>query len=104
MIAYRADQDTFNKIELYTTDPEGLGNDKVSGTLPSGGDVDEFKWNDDDPEPSIGYLANQISVTVTELFASLADGSQNTRLSSDLADGLGDPVADSDVSAFEWVP
>jgi Tol biopolymer transport system component len=104
LIAYRADQDTPNKIELYSTDPGGLENDKVSGTLPSGGDVDEFKWNDDFPDPSIGYLANQISVTVTELFASLADGSENARLSSDLVDGLGDPVADSDVLSFEWVP
>ena len=104
LIAYRADQDTFNQIELYATDPEGLENDKVSGTLPGGGDVDEFKWNDDEPEPSIGYLANQISLSVTELFASLPDGTANTRLSSDLVDGSGDPAADSDVSAFEWVP
>jgi hypothetical protein len=53
---------------------------------------------------AIGYLANQISVTVTELFASLSDGTENTRLSSDLVDGIGDPEADGDVSAFEWVP
>jgi hypothetical protein len=102
LIAYRADQDTLNKIELYTTDPEGSENDRVSGTLPNGGEVDEFKW--DDSGSAIGYLANQISVTVTELFASLPDGADNTRLSSDLVDGIGDPVADSDVSAFEWVP
>ena len=104
LIAYRADQDTQNKIELYTTDPEGLENDRVSGTLPSGGDVDEFKWDDDDLAPSIGYLANQISVFVIELFASLPDGDENTRLSSDLVDENGDPEADGDVSAFEWVP
>jgi hypothetical protein len=102
LIAYRADQDTPNKIELYTTDPEGLDNDRVSGTLPSGGNVDEFKW--DDFGLSIGYLANQISVSVIELFASLPDGKENTRLSSGLVDGIGDPAADSDVSAFEWVP
>jgi len=104
MIAYRANQDDPNKVELYSTDPAGTENNKVSGTLPSGGDVDEFKWNDDEPEPSIGYLANQISVSVIELFASLADGSENTRLSSDLVDENGDPEADADVSAFEWVP
>jgi hypothetical protein len=104
MIAYRANQDDPNKVELYSTDPAGTENNRVSGTLPSGGDVDEFKWNDDDPEPSIGYLANQISVSVIELFASLVDGSENTRLSSDLVDENGDPVADGDVSAFEWVP
>ncbi len=104
LIAYRADQDTQNKIELYTTDPAGLENNKVSGTLPSGGGVDEFKWDDDDLGPSIGYMANQISVFVFELFASLPDGGENTRLSSDLVDENGDPEADGDVFAFEWVP
>ena len=104
LIAYRADQDTQDQIELYTTDEEGSDNDKVSGSLPSGGDVDEFKWDDDALAPSIGYLANQISVFVIELFASLPDGDANTRLSSDLVDENGDPVADGDVSDFEWVP
>ena len=104
LIAYRADQDTQDQIELYSTDEEGSDNDKVSGTLPSGGDVDEFKWDDDALAPSIGYLANQISVFVIELFASLPDGGANTRLSSDLVDQNGDPEADGDVSAFEWVP
>jgi len=106
LIAYRADQDIQNKIELYTTDPEGLenNNNRVSGTLPSGGDVYEFKWDDDDLEPSIGYMASQISVFVIELFASLPDGGENTRLSSDLVDENGDPEADGDVFAFEWVP
>jgi len=70
--------------------------------LPSGGDVDQFKW--DDQGTAIGYLANQISVFVTELFASLPDGGSNTRLSSDLVDEDGDPEADGEVSAFEWVP
>jgi len=102
LIAYRANQDNPNKIELYSTDPEGLVNNKVSGTLPSGGDVDQFKW--DDQGTAIGYLANQISVFVTELFASLPDGGSNTRLSSDLVDEDGDPEADGEVSAFEWVP
>jgi Tol biopolymer transport system component len=102
LIAYRADQDTPNKTELYTTDPDGLNNDRVSGTLPSDGDVDEFTW--DDLGSSIGYLANQISIIVIELFASLPDGSANTRLSNDLVDENGDPVTDGDVFAFEWVP
>jgi Tol biopolymer transport system component len=102
LIAYRADQDTPNKIELYTADPEGLNNDRVSGTLPSGGDVEEFKW--DDLGSSIGYLANQFSIIVIELFASLPDGGENTRLSNDLVDENGDPVADGNVPAFEWVP
>jgi len=104
LIAYRADQDTQNKIELYTTDPEGLENNRVSGTLPSGGDVYEFKWDDDDLGLSIGYMANQISVFVIELFASLPDGGENTRLSSDLVDENGESEADGGVFAFEWVP
>jgi Tol biopolymer transport system component len=102
LIAYRADQDTPSKIELYTTDPDGLINDRVSGTLPSSGDVDEFKW--EDLGSAIGYLANQISVNVPELFASLPNGGGNTRLSSDLVDENGDLEPDGDVSAFEWVP
>jgi len=102
LIAYRADQDTLNQIELYSVEPDGSDNDKVSGTLPSGGDVDEFKW--DDLGIALGYLANQISVTVNELFASLPNGAENTRLSSNLVDSNGNPEADGNVSAFEWVP
>jgi Tol biopolymer transport system component len=102
LIAYRADQDTLDQIELYSTDPDGLDNNTVSGILPSDGDVDEFQW--DDLGTAIGYLANQISVTVIELFASEPDGAENTRLSSDLVDENGDPEADGNVSAFEWVP
>jgi len=105
LIAYRADQDTLNQIELYSVEPDGSDNDKVSGTLPNGGDVVEFKWNDHDTvDTSVGYLANQISVTVNELFASLPNGTENTRLSSNLVDSNGNPEADGNVSAFEWVP
>jgi Tol biopolymer transport system component len=102
LIAYRADQDTPNKTELYTTDPDGSKNNRISGTLLSDGDVDEFKW--DELGSSIGYLANQISLILTDLFASLPDGVANTRLSSDLVDENGDPEPNGDVFAFEWVP
>lgn len=43
-LAYRADQDTDDVVELYTTlIAEGL-NTKVSGPLVTGGNVDDFSW------------------------------------------------------------
>ena len=95
LIAYRADQDTLNKIELYTADPDGLVNNKVSEIQPIEGDVDEFKW--DDSGEAVGYLADQDSNNIIELYASLPDGEENTNFSGELVTG-------GDVFQFEWVP
>jgi hypothetical protein len=104
-VAYRANQRTADAIELFTSTPDGQENDRVSGDLFSGGNVDEFKWAPDKvvKSPSgedvfvIGYIADQQSNEVFELFASTPNGDETARLSGDFA------VA-GDVLFFEWVP
>ena len=90
-VAYVADQDTAGLFELYvvpvdkTTDETAV---KVSGTmagngilqLPSGKYV--FGWAPDNS--GVGYIADQDTITVEELFASLPNGGNNTLLSGTL--------------------
>jgi len=96
-IAYRADQRTNDVIELFTNTPSGnqFSNARISGTLTSGGDVTEFQWVPD--SSGVGYIADQNTNDVYELFASLPAGGDNTLLSGTLVSG-------GDVVAFEWVP
>jgi Tol biopolymer transport system component len=95
LVGYRADQNTVNTIELFTSDTEGVKNDKVSGTLVNGGSVSEFKR--DTTGSAIAYLADQDTFGIRELYASLPDGADNTKLSGDL-------VAGGSVLRFDWVP
>ena len=98
-IAYSADQNTPDVLELFTSTPDGKVNDIVSGTSMAGAGVAEsgtgFAWAAD--SSGVGYIADQDTDEVFELFASQPDGSDNTQLSGDL-------VVDGDVFAFEWVP
>ena len=80
---------------LFTSDPEGVKNDQVSGTLVNGGNVIEFKW--DITGSAIAYLADQDTFGIFELYASLPNGGDNTKLSGDL-------VAGGSVVRFDWVP
>ena len=68
---------------------------RISGGLAPGGDVTEFQWAPD--SSGVGYIADQNTDEVFELFASLPAGGDNTLLSGSLVNG-------GDVSAFEWVP
>ena len=43
-IAYLADQDTDDIIELYASLPDGEENTNLSGELVTGGDVVQFEW------------------------------------------------------------
>jgi Tol biopolymer transport system component len=43
-IAYRADQDTNEVFELFTSEPNGSNNTLISGVLAVGGDVQTFAW------------------------------------------------------------
>ena len=94
-VAYRADQRTVDTIELFTSTPDGQVNDRVSGELSSGGNVDEFEWAPDNS--GIGYIADQEANEVFELFASTPDGDESARLSGSFAET-------GDVLFFEWVP
>jgi Tol biopolymer transport system component len=94
-IAYRANQDTDNIFELYSSLLDGSVNDKVSGFLEAGRNVFEFKWAPDNSR--IAYTANQDSSTIIELYSSLPNGSGNGNIS-----GTIDP--DGDVTSFEYAP
>jgi Tol biopolymer transport system component len=96
-IAYRADQNTSGVFELFTSAPDGSTNDRVSGTPMAGQGVSQFGWAWAPDSSAIGYIADQNTPGVDELFASQPDGGQNTRLSGNLANG-------GDVFEFEWVP
>jgi hypothetical protein len=92
-VAYRANQRTVDAIELFTATPDGQENDRVSGELASGGNVEEFKWAPDNS--GIGYIADQEANEVFELFASTPDGDEPARLSGSFAEA-------GDVLFFEW--
>lgn len=94
-IAYLADQDEINVIELYTSTPLGDQNDRISGDLVLGGSVAEFKWDPD--SDGVGYIADQDTFGIDELYISSPDGTKNAKVSGDL-------VAGGSVSRFEWVP
>jgi hypothetical protein len=96
-IAYRADQRTDNVIELFTNTPKGnqISNERISGGPAPGGNVTEFQWAPD--SSGVGYIADQNTDEVFELFVSLPAGGDNTLLSGSLVNG-------GDVFAFEWVP
>jgi Tol biopolymer transport system component len=96
-IAYTADYDTNGVIELFTSTPDNDETDRVSGTLVSGGEVGAFQWDPDRDSSGVGYIADQGTNDVDELFASRPDGDDNTKLSGRLVSG-------GDVARFEWVP
>jgi hypothetical protein len=63
--------------------------------LAFGGDVGTFKWAPD--SSGVGYIADQNTNNLDELFASQPNGSDKTNLSGQLVNG-------GDVVSFEWVP
>jgi len=104
LIAYAADQDTDDLIELYVSPADSsVGNVKVSGAmagassgiqaLPSG--QYDFGWAPDSTR--IAYIADQDTAGEFELYTSTPDGAANPKI-SDL------PGSDRDVSAFAWAP
>ena len=109
-VAYVADQDTAGLFELYVVPVDKSPGEravKVSGTmagngilqLPSGDYV--FSWAPDSSR--IGYVADQNTLRVFELFTSTPDGLVNDLVSNlPLPDPLTNP--DPDVENFEWAP
>jgi hypothetical protein len=60
-----------------------------------GGSVAEFKWDPD--SEGLGYIADQDTFGVDELYISSPPGTKNAKVS-------GEMVAGGSVSRFEWVP
>ena len=97
-IAYRADQDSNNVVELYTATPDGSDNDKVSFTPVTSGDVAGFQWAPN--SALIAYRADQDTNDVLELYISPPDGSTVPVKVSFIYPF----VVGGSVGAFEWAP
>ena len=89
-ISYMADQDVDGELELFAGSPAGLFNNQLSGALPVGAganvNTESVQYSPDGS--AIIYLANQNN-TFDELFISLADGTNNIRVSADVVVGGG---------------
>jgi Tol biopolymer transport system component len=102
-VAYLADQVTSGQVELFSSTPDGVTNDVVSGPIiPAAGDVQAptppfsgaaFLWSPD--AGRLAYRADQEIDEVFEVFTSRPDGSENTKISQDLTVG-------KTVQGFEW--
>ena len=97
-IAYVADQDTVAVRELYVSASDGTENHKINAALPDGGFgfVTGFRWSPDGGR--IAYLADQDAPGVSELYTSLADGTDNHRVNGPLQ-----PLSAA-VGLYRWSP
>jgi Tol biopolymer transport system component len=97
-VAFRADQDNDNVVELYSATPDGSDSAKVSLTPVTNGDVAGFQWAPN--SALIAYRADQDTNDVLELYTSLPDGGTIPVKVSFI-----DPfVLGGSVGAFEWAP
>ena len=83
-------------VELFTVEPDGDDNLRVSGALAANGDVTNFVWSPD--SDFIAYRANQDSSVIFELYVTTPDGSL-----SDVKVSGTPMVGDVDTS-FAWSP
>lgn len=76
-IAYQANEQLNNTFELFAIQSDGSNKRRLSGDMTTSGDAnrDDFEWSPNGSQ--IAYLADQETVSVTELFTSNADGSGN---------------------------
>lgn len=96
LIAYRADQETINVVELYTVTSTGTRNTKISGELVSGGNVENFLW--DPSSDGVAYLADEDTDEVFELYITLSDGSNGAKISGAIVPG------GNVLDGYQWVP
>jgi len=82
-IIYRADQESDERVELYSASP--LGGEtpiKLNDTLVSNGDVNIFKWLPDGSR--VIYRANEDNSSRSELYSVQSNGSDHLKLNSTL--------------------
>ena len=95
-IAYRADQNVDEIVELFTVKPDSSDNRRVSGELVTGGAVTDFAWAP--YSDFIAYRANQDTVLTFELYVTSPDGSSgDTKVS-------GTPMVGDVEADFAWSP
>jgi hypothetical protein len=78
-IAYRADQDSNDVFEMYTTNPFAVSDFvKVSADpLVDGGNVEEFEWDPTLNSSFLTYRADQDTLDVFELYNTEPDNNTN---------------------------
>jgi hypothetical protein len=94
LIAYRADQQTNDVIELYTTSPTDTFSQKISNGLGPGRNVTAFKWAPD--AQWIAFIADKI-VDQFKLYTTSPINAYNVEVSGSVA-------STSDVINFKWSP
>ncbi|MCG6968422.1 MAG: LpqB family beta-propeller domain-containing protein, partial [Gammaproteobacteria bacterium] len=98
-LAYMADQDTVNTLDLYTTIPTGNTNIvKITPTPVQNNSLKSFgKWAPD--SSYIAYVSAQDTADVAELYMSKPTGGNNQNISGALVF-----EGDVDSQRFEWAP
>jgi Tol biopolymer transport system component len=88
-IAYLADQTTLNVDELYSSAPDGTGNQNLSGTLVAGGFVlDSYAWALSVLNPdTLVFRARKDDASVVELYATSDSGATIIKLSDTMIAG-----------------
>jgi hypothetical protein len=86
-IAYAADQDVNNLVELYASMADASANVKVSGPFIPNATLDTFKWAS--KNLTLVYLADQEVVGELGVYAGFVNGSPSERISGPNAGGLG---------------
>ncbi len=79
-LAYRADEEVDERIELFTVLPTGRGRVKVSGALVPEGDVHDFLWSP--TSTNIVYIADPEVEGQRELYATLPTGDDAVNVST----------------------
>jgi hypothetical protein len=94
-VAFLADAEVDESVELFVADLDGDGSLEVSGALVAGGDVVSFQWSPD--RALLGFLADKDADDVVELYVVAAGGGAVTKASGPLIPG-------GDVWDFQWSP
>jgi Tol biopolymer transport system component len=94
-VAYLADAEVDERIELFVADLDGDGALKVSGQLVAGGDVRSFQWSPDGA--FVAFLADKDTDNVFELYGVAAAGGNVMKLSGPLVPG-------GQIFGYAWSP
>lgn len=86
-ILYALEQDVNNVNEIYSSNLDGTGNVKLNGPLPSGGDVDYYRFEISPNGQKAIFLAEQDIDNVAELISVNMDGTSRVKLHPNLSVG-----------------
>ena len=97
-VAYRADQDFLNRIELYVAAMDGSNVDKINPPMIANGDVEEYQWSPDGTQ--VVYTADAEQDEVDEVYLADADGGNHAKING----FVGGPPAMVELFDIQWSP